>query len=68
MRGYQVYKGIWEASTGEEPHRHGNGEVQASLFCRLCFLQSQHEGWLVTEDPVDPGHCQRDGHRYYRAL
>ena len=54
-RGYQVYKGIWEASIGEEPHRHGNGEVRASL------LQSQHEWRLVTEDPVDPGHMSTGG-------
>ena len=26
----------------------------------ICFFRSQHEGRLVTEDPVDPGHCQRD--------
>ena len=33
MRGYQVCKGIWEASIAEElPYRCGNGEVRASLF------------------------------------
>ena len=33
MRGYQVYKGIWKASSGEElPYRRGSGEVRASLF------------------------------------
>ena len=33
MRGYQVCKGIWEASFGEElPYRRDNGEVRASLF------------------------------------
>ena len=33
MRGYQVSKGIWEASIGEElPYCRGNGEVRASLF------------------------------------
>ena len=32
-RGYQVYKGILEANSGEElPYRHGSGEVRASLF------------------------------------
>ena len=33
MKGYQVCKGISEASIGEElPYRRGNGEVRASLF------------------------------------
>ena len=57
IRGYQVNKGIWEASIGEElPYRRSNGEVRTSLF----RLISQHKGWLVIEDPVDPGHYQRD--------
>ena len=32
MRGYQVCKGIWEASIGELPYHRGNREVRASLF------------------------------------
>ena len=63
VRGYQVYEGIWEASSGEElQYRHSNGVVRASLYRLILPLLSSitAEGRLVTEDPVDPGHCQRD--------
>ena len=62
MRGYQVCKGIWEASFGEElPYRRDNGKVRASLFWfNIASAFFNHSMRLVTEDPVDPGHCQRD--------
>ena len=50
------------ASIGELPYRRGNGEVRTSLFRLISPLlfSITHEGRLVTEDPVDPGHCQQD--------
>ena len=62
----RVYKGIWEASIGEElPYCCGNGEVQVSLSFsfNIAFAFFDHSmlgGLIVTEDPVDLGHCQRD--------
>ena len=68
MRGYQVCKGIWEASFGEElPYHRDNGEVRASLFGLISPLlfQSQHAA-------CDRGSCGSralsTGHRYYREL
>ena len=60
MRGYQVCRGIWEAKnyhTAVVMERYG---PRLSFNIASAFFQSQHEGRLVPEDPVDPGHCQRD--------
>ena len=35
-------------------------DLAFSFNIASAFFQSQHEGRLVTEDPVDPGHCQQD--------
>ena len=66
MRDYQVYKGVWEASSGEElPYRGGSGEVLASLFRLILPL-------LSSIAPCDRGPCRSSalstGHKYYREL
>ena len=70
VKGYQVYKGIWEASIGEElPYRRVNGEVRASPF-RL--ISPQLSSITASTAACDRGPCGSralsTGHRYYREL